>query len=333
MSWIKDNKFLVALGGGTLVAAVLLFVVGSKGKSRYDQAKVDFDSAAAEAAGYERLALYPRAENRDGKRKALDEYRKAAEELQAAFEPFRVKEMTNVSPQDFTETLKTTNEEIVNAFNEAGTKIPDAFFSGFENYKTSLARSESTGVLNFQLASVRKLLLALAAAGPSELKNFHRPALPEEDGRKFEPAPGSVARAMPVEITFMGTEKSVREFLSAVVNPDDQFVVIRSLRISNAKKDPPRAADAKFESATAAPAAAAGDVFGGAFDGGFVLPGDDTEEEAATGEGDPAPAPAPKPAPAAGDSGRILSQVLGNEEVQVFLRLDVMQFLPAKKLP
>jgi len=47
----------------------------------------------------------------------------------------------------------------------------------------------------------------------------------------------------------------------------------------------------------------------------------------------PAPAPAPKPAPAAGDSGRILSQVLGNEEVQVFLRLDVMLFLPAKKLP
>ena len=28
MSWIKDNKFVVALGSGTLVGAVLLFVVG-----------------------------------------------------------------------------------------------------------------------------------------------------------------------------------------------------------------------------------------------------------------------------------------------------------------
>jgi hypothetical protein len=333
MSWIKDNKFLVALGGGTLVAAVLLFVLGSKGKSRYDLAKEEFDAAAAEAAAFERLPLYPRAENRDGKRKALDDYRQAAEQLQAAFEPFRAKEITNVSPQDFTATLIATNEEIVNAFKDAGTRVPDAFFSGFENYKTSLARSESTGVLNFQLASIKKLMLALASAGPSELKNFHRPALPEEEGRKFEPAPGSVARSMPVEITFMGTEKSVREFLSAVVNPDDQFVVIRSLRISNAKKEPPRAADAKFETAAAAPAAAAGDVFGGAFDGGFVLPGDDAEGDAETEEGTPAPAPAPKPKPAAVDSGRILSQVLGNEEVQVFLRLDVMQFLPAKKLP
>jgi hypothetical protein len=57
-----------------------------------------------------------------------------------------------------------------------------------------------------------------------------------------------------------------------------------------------------------------------------VLPGDDAA----------APAPAAETAPEASkaaDSSRILAQVLGNEQVQVFLRLDVLQFLPAKKLP
>lgn len=65
----------------------------------------------------------------------------------------------------------------------------------------------------------------------------------------------------------------------------------------------------------------------------------------------PAPAPAPKPAgtpgpagtsgapgapaPAGGkaDSSRILQQVLGDEEIQVFIRLDVMRFLPTRELP
>jgi hypothetical protein len=42
-------------------------------------------------------------------------------------------------------------------------------------------------------------------------------------------------------------------------------------------------------------------------------------------------APAATSKPAA--SGRILNQILGDEEIQVFLRIDVLQFLPAKELP
>ena len=332
MSWIKDNKFLVALGGGTLVAVIVCYLLGSKGKARYEAALEEFNTAASEASGFERLALYPRPENRDGKTKALDEYRSATESLQAAFEPFRPKSIENVTPQDFTNKLKSVNDEVVAAFKESGTVFPEAFFCGFENYKTSLARGESTGILSYQLGGIRGVLLALAKAGPSELKNLHRPLLEEENGRKFEPSPTAAARALPLEITFMGTEKSVREFISSITKPDEKFIVIRSLRIGNAKKDPPRAADAKFEK-PAAPAPAVGDIFGG----GFVLPDEEPAEPAAGGEDkaeEAAPAAEPEaPAAQPTDSSRILSQVLGNEEVQVFLRLDLMQFLPAKKLP
>jgi hypothetical protein len=38
-------------------------------------------------------------------------------------------------------------------------------------------------------------------------------------------------------------------------------------------------------------------------------------------------------APAAADSSRILNQILGKEELQVFLRMDALQFLPVKALP
>jgi hypothetical protein len=325
MTSIKDNKFLVALGGITLLGVILLLFLGFRSGSRYDLAKEEFELAASEASSFENLKLYPRQENRDGKSKALEDYKKATESLQQAFEPYRPKELTNVSPQAFTDQLKKVNDELLTAFNDAGTKVPEDFFSGFERYRTSLARGETTGMLNYQLEAVRFIMKALAQSGASELKNLYRPQIPEEEGRPWEPQPNQVARPLPLEITFVAPEKAVRQFLSSITKPEPYFTVIRSLRITNTKKDPPRASDAKFEKAQpSAPAEAA------VFDGGFVLPPADGEEAAPA---QPAEAAAPAPAPARADSSRILAQVLGMEEVQVFIRLDVMQFLPAKPLP
>lgn len=320
MSWIKDNKFVVALGGGTLVGVGLLYFLGSGGATRYDEAKAKFDEAASQAATYEKLPLYPKPENRDGKRKALDDYRKSVETLQASFEKFRPKELKNVSPQDFTTNLKATDAEIRKAFEEAGATVPEAFFAGFERYKTSLALPNATGLLTYQLGGIKNILLELAKARPSEFRNLYRATLPEEDGQPYNPPADAVARPLPLEITFTGPEKSAREFLSSIVKPENQYVVIRAIRVTNAKKDPPRAADAQFEKPAAAKPAGEG-----AFGGGFVLPGDDVKPAAAPEK--------PAAAPERADTSRILSQVLGNEQVQVFVRLDVLQFLPVKKLP
>lgn len=323
MSWIKDNKFMVGLGGGTLVGVILLYVVGSQGSKGYDTAKEQYDAAAAEVTGFEKQPLYPRTENKDGKSKALGEYRQAVESIQGKFEPFRPKEIKNITPQEFTDRLLAANKEVREAFENAGTIVPEPFFVGFEKYRTSLAPGSTTGILNFQLGSIKHLMLALAAAKPTELKNLYRPLLPEDEGQTYTPPATQTARPFPLEITFTGTERSAREFLSSIVKPGNPYVVVRSLRITNVKKDPPRAADAQFDKAPAKPADAGG---GGAFSGGFVLPGEDAAPAAAAPE---AAADAPK----AADTSRILSQVLGNEQVHVFLRLDLLEFLPAKKLP
>jgi hypothetical protein len=336
MSWIKDNKFLVTLGGSTLVAAIVLVVVGSNGSARYQAALKDFKSAAGEATRFARLPLYPNDENRNGKTKALDEYREAVGTLQDAFGKFRPAELKNVSPQDFTNELKAVNEQVLKAFEESGTKVPEPFFSGFENYKASLARSESTGILSYQLGGIKNLLLALAKAGPSELRNLHRAPLPEESGGAFAPMPGEVARPLALEITFLGSEKSVREFLSDIAKLDAQFVVIRSLRISNAKKEPPRASDAKFdkEASVTPPTAPADDNPSE----GFFPTDEEVADPEPTAKTDEEPVVKPEqkavPVPVTPvTSSRTLYQVLGNEELQVFLRIELMQFLPAKPLP
>lgn len=327
MSWIKDNKFIAALGGGTLAGAILLFIAGFHGLNKYEKTKEEFEATSTEASGFEKLALYPKAENHDGKRKSLDDYRLAVGSIQAAFEPFRPKEIKNITPQEFTTLLLAANSEIRKAFEDGGTTVPEPFFVGFERYKTSLAPGNTTGILDYQLAAIKNLMLELAKAKPAALRNLYRPNLPEEDGQAFTPAATAVARAFPLEITFIGHEESARQFLSAIAKPENHYAVVRSIRITNDKKDPPRAADAKFDKSAEETPAAGADASGGGFGGGFVLPGEETP--AAAPEKPAPPAAAPKPA----DSGRILSQVLGSEQVQVFVRLDILQFLPAKKLP
>lgn len=307
MSWIKKNRFIVMLSGATLLGAALLFFFGFQAAQRYDEAKAQFDVAVSEASSYENLALYPKSANRDGKRKALDEYRQAVTSLLAAFDPFRTTDLKNVTPQEFTNTLLAANTDVRKAFVDSDTVVPDAFFLGFEKYKTSLADGKITGLLDYQLSSIKKLMLALSQAKPTELKNLYRPNLIEEEGQAYKPAANAVARSFPLEITFVGPEKSAREFLSNIAKPQGQFVVIRSLRITNDKKDPPRTSDAKFDR----PAAA---------DPMMGFP---------TAPGDPLVGAAVPTA----DSGRVLAQILGNEQVCVFVRLDVLQFLPTQKIP
>ncbi len=310
MSWTKDHAFTIALGGITLAAAGGLFVVGLKGASAYDQAKSEFDAAVEEAHSFESLALYPQAQNRDSKQKALDDYRKSLDSLQQAFEKFRPGEIKNISPQDFTNHLIAVSDEVRDAFGKAGTQLPNAFFCGFEGYRDALARGNATGILDYQLTGIRAVLMALAAAGPSELKNLHRPPLGEEDGTAFKPLEAQVARALPMEITFRANEKSLRAFTTELSKLDKHYAVIRSIRIVNAKKDPPRTSDAKFEplASQTTPAPNAGQPAAESWLG--------TETTMASKPGT-----------------RMLSQVLGREEVLVFLRVDLMQFLPAAKLP
>lgn len=338
---------MVTLTSGTLVGVVLLGLVGSQGLTKYDAAKTGYDAATADVKAYAKMPLYPKAEHRDGKQKALEDYRNSLASLQTTFDRFRSKELVNVEPQDFTGHLKKVNDEVVKAFKDSGTTLPETFFCGFENYQANLAHGQATGILNYQLENVRSLMLALAKAKPSQLSNVFRPQLPEESGTEYKPQESDVARSLPLEISFVGPEKSVREFLSTIDQFENQYVVIRSIRITNVKKDPPKASDAKFDT----PANSSSPMrthFGGDFspdsgDGPLVLAGNDSKTTKKPGRptavaGKTASATPTKPTPPApvhkpATSGRILAQVLGNEEIQVFLRLDLLQFLPAKKLP
>jgi hypothetical protein len=336
MSWIQENKFAAVLGGATLLGAIVIGYLGMSQRSQYAQALAEYQDAAAQVEEYESLPLYPSEDKVAGKRKALNTYREEIIALRSAFDAFRPKSTPNISSQQFGDDAKAANEEVRKAFDPKVT-LPEGFFLGFEPYTGTLARQDATGVLSFELGAIKETMLALAAAGPSQLQNFYRVRAPEEDGNKWTAPDGAAARPHPFEITFKATKKSARAFMSALVNSKQHYFTVRTVRVVNERHGrAPTKTDAKFDAPATAPGArppggAPADPFGG-----FVLPDEQPtpapggEAPAPAGE---APAPPPAPAPAVVDTSRILYQVLGGEEVMVFLRVDVMEFLPVAELP
>ncbi len=328
MSWIQENRFAAGLGGITAVAAAGLVAWGLSAGKKYNQAKEEYATAAAAVSSMKGGSLYPDDDNRAGKKKAVQEFEESVQELQGLFKPFAAPTPPNIEPDAFTENLAKGKEEIAKAFADAGTEVPGEFFLGYETFTNSPARKEATGILTYQMEAARELMTKLAAAAPAKLLNIHRPPLEEESGKTFDPK-GKTYRALPLEISFYGNEASLRSFLSSLDDSGKYYFVVRSIRVTNEKQTAPTAADGNFkkEEEAAPEGGGGGDPFGGA--GGFVLPG----EEEAPAEGDKpaegeAPADeAPAEEPEAASDEKILQDVLGAEKINVFLRIDVLQFL------
>ncbi|MCU0781059.1 MAG: Amuc_1100 family pilus-like protein [Akkermansiaceae bacterium] len=356
MSWIQENKFVAALGAASLAGAIIIGYFGFSARGKYSRALDDFQTATGQIDEFKALPLFPEDDLIVSKRKNLNEYRDRIIALQKSFDKFRPKEQPAVSPQEFQDQAKSANEEVVKACAESKTALPEGFFLGFEGYNAALPRGEATAVLTYQLGAIKELLLAASKNGVSQVVNLHRPKTVEEDGGKWEPAKTDTARAFPLELTMKGTPRALRQVFSGMLTSENYFFTVRTLRLTNEKHGtPPTKTDARFDPV---PGTAPGGAPGGVRPppdpfGGFVLPSDEPEPKP---EDKPAPKPAPAPgapttfvpltpgslpvsaqapvappaAPAA--SGDILKQVLGNEEVQVFLRIDILSFLPAVKL-
>lgn len=341
MNWIKSNPFVAGLAGATILLCGILFFLASKWGGKYDEAKTGFDEASQSVANSESIPLYPTDDNRDGKRKALGEYRGEVDDFRKLFDKYRPENTENISPQAFTDRLKAASEEVAAAFGE-DTVLPENFFLGFEEYRSKLAPTGATGTLLHQLDGIKTAMMGLATARPSSLIKVFREPIPEERGGSYQPAPNDVARYFSFEVTFKGSESSAREFISSLGARESHYFIIRTLKIQNERSTPPNVSDAKFEpTAAEKPPVEAANPFGA----DFFQPALDEpaaadepaagDEPAAPAEDAPAEAEVEVEAPPAveADTSRILAQVLGSEELIVFVRFDVAMFLPAKDLP
>lgn len=319
----KEKKFTGILVGATVILAGGLCFVASSASSRYDAAKEQFDSLTGEIGSMQNLPLFPSQQNLQAKQKAVADYKADAEQLAAKLQAKRPKSIDNTDPQTFTNTLVKTAEATMKAYEAAGLSaddkskgLPEDFYLGFEDYVSTPAQGAATGILAYELSAISEVHALLAAAKPARLLNFHREKLVEEKGETYKPAAGVTNRSLSFEISFSGPESCLRDFVNGLQSSKDHFFAIRTMRVRNEKQEAPKASDVEFD--TKASQSKEGSAAGGIFDSAdaFVLP-DDSK---------PADAPAAAPAAPKADTGRILQQVLGKENVQVFLRIDLVLF-------
>ena len=132
MSWIKDNPFVAALSGITVVATGALVFFGSHSSGTYQEHLDAYTADAAKVAEAEKLSIYPSSANSSAKRKALSDYRSDLNKLQSNFDSYRPESLKKLTGQEFIGSLKEADKKAREAFAESKTTVPDAFFLGFE---------------------------------------------------------------------------------------------------------------------------------------------------------------------------------------------------------
>lgn len=312
----QENRFPIILGTITGIIAIGLIWWGLVSVGRYNEAKQTYDSAVGNIDQLTGTPIYPDIGNRQAKEKAVREYRSEVESLQNAFNPYRQLEFENIEAGDFTNALLAAKKDLAAKFQSEGTEIPADFFLGFEAYTKSTIGENITGVMSYQLEAFTELFRMLASAAPTRLINVHRPQLEEETGLEFD-ADDRTFREHPIEIAFTGTEETLRKFLSSIDDSEKHYFSVRVLKVSNQRMSAPNATDARFPSATDGTSAAPAPESASPFDG-FNF-GAETDESGSEVE-------------APSDTGEILKQVVGDELIEVFVQIDLLQFLEAKPL-
>ena len=315
MSFIKEKPFVAVVGALTLVAAGGLGYFITMQNSRYDTALQDYEDAQTDDSQYRKMDLFPSKENQQKKKEAVENYEAELAAVKESMSSYVPTSIIDVTSDKFTTRLKAESDKLRSEFEAVGTELPDRFGLGFESYLTKLPRQEATGELGYQLDASTWLLGELVKARPTALKNIKRKSLSVENNG--EPLPDGINR-MEYELTFEGTEKTLRSLLSSIGNAKNYLFEITAIRIANEKATPPEQGDVEFVRIEAEEAAAAAEEEENT-GGGFVIPGQAPAE--------PEPEVA---APVEQEGGEmILSQILGEEKITVYLGLELVVLPPA----
>ncbi len=341
--WIKNNKFeALLLLVVILVAGGALLYGRSKGQL-YEEQRDSYQGYVQAVKGLKGKKPFPTSDNADKFEAQIDGYEGVVDALRDKMLSYRPGNLAKIPPPKFIENLNSARTEVTGTFDARRIEYPgDEFFLGFEKYTGELPKDEATAQLDYQLGAMKALFGVVADARPTALLNVYRAALPVEKDDKDEGASskkGGKSKSsrskqtlpyerLPVELTFRSTEPVMRKIIADLASHEDYYFVVRSLRIRNEKSGTaPSREDVQFDSVEEPDEPFEDEPFGDGF--GDDVPPDGAEEEPPAEEeapGEVDDAPPLEPAVAVGQGRRILGQVLGAEQIEVLLEIDIVLF-------
>ncbi len=324
MNWVRNNRFLAGF------LAVMLLGVGGFGfllysaLDHYNSVDERYKTQVTELKRLEALQPFPNQANQAKYEVIRKDYAQSVRDLQmtlANFEP--PAENPPPTPLQFQDRLRALVEEAVGTAQRAGVGLPkEKFYLGFEQYSGTPPEAAATPLLSSELNAINDLMGILLSKRIDSLAYIKRGLLPGEVGAAAAaapiPGPGrAVANApaaasplvvkYPVEFAFTAQPSSFREILNTITTSKQLFLV-RAVQIKNqVDKGPARAVTDPNAPGGPGAAGAAG--------------------AAAPDASSPNGAPLPDKAQPA------LRYVVGQEKLDVILRIELARVTPPPAAP
>jgi hypothetical protein len=256
MNWFQQNRllgtFLAGFGICLLLVGLVFYWTGSK----WNAARTEFDTAAAERSRLEHLDPFPSDANFRKLKVHLENYGVALDKLKEELKTRVIPLPSGLAPNEFQSRLLQVMTATSQKARETKVKLPDNFHLGFNEFITSLPNTDAAPLLGQELSQIQMLINILLDARVDNVTSFQRTPLPEERGGAPGPAPTpsrgrksaqanisgtKLLERNVVDLTFKAGPSVARKVLNQIASSPAQFYIVRTLYVRNEKdKGPPR---------------------------------------------------------------------------------------------
>jgi hypothetical protein len=266
MNWYRENRwlgnFLIAFAVTALLALCFLF----RARSGFTEASAQFNEAATERNRLEHLNPFPNEGNFRKTRAALDDYSATLTKLKAELRA-QVLPVEPIAPNEFQSRLRRAIVSTTEKARANRVKLPENFYLGFDEFRTTLPTTAAAPLLGRELAQVELLFGILIDARVDAIAAVKRTTPPAEATAAPTPPPkkpSAPANAAPlvveraiVDLTFTASPSAMRKVSNQIASAERQFFIVRTLYVRNQQlKGPAREQTAATAGTTPPPTSA-----------------------------------------------------------------------------
>ncbi len=263
MNALKENPFITAVILVVVAGCGALAFFASGALTRYQETMAAYTQAVQKLQGLQNKVPFPNEANIKHAEALRDGYLAKLAGLKSQLGALQVPREESVSPQQFQDTLRSTVNAVVSRADTAKVQLPEGFYLGFNEYKDNLPSERAAPELARQLSIISRIVGDLIGPNPENpgvksIDSLERTPLRLESGAGTQAADAAKDAAKPAietqpfMIGFTAEQGKFRiAFNNLLKNP--QFLILRSLAISNSKTEGPAVAAAADPSAPSTP--------------------------------------------------------------------------------
>ncbi len=264
MSWAAENKFMAGFSAAMFVGLGGLGYLTFSASKALDNASTTYNEKRQTLSNLQGATPFPKLENQKKVEAGRDKVIAAYRDLQKSLAALKVPP-AEVSASAFQQELKRTLDAVLEKAGKAGITSQKAserndrapgsgkFDLGFD-YLGKLPEGEAARPLARQLKVIEWVVNLMIESKVAALPEITRRALPEEKaGGKAKPADGgkkggkgakdetaeNLIKRSSFSIAFTANEQAAAKVLNGIATCNEQFLVIRKLKVTNTSPNPP----------------------------------------------------------------------------------------------